>query len=111
MENNNLTINTQVLEQMASMAALEVDGVASMASGPVDIRAIKNGKLAKSAVVTERNGAVTLDLYIKIKENSHAGQVAEAVQKSVREKLQSMTGSAITTVNVIVADVQIAAEA
>ena len=107
MENtNNLTVSVEVLEQMAVMAALEVDGVAGVADRPVDIKTVFNkGKLFKPAVATDKNGAITSDINIKIKENILAKEVAENVQKNVKEKLQTMTGSAITRVNVVVADV------
>lgn len=106
MDNNNLAVSPEVLEKMAAIAAKEVEGVADVAEKAVDIKGVVNkGKLLKSAVATEKNGAVSIDLYIKVKESSHAKTVAEAVQKNVKEKLQSMTGSAITRVNVIVADI------
>lgn len=106
MENNNLTVGTEVLEQMASIAAKEVEGVAGLADKAVDIRgAVSGGKLFKAAIATEKNGAITIDLYIKIKDTSNAKRVAEAVQHNVKDKLQNMTGSAITHVNVVVADI------
>lgn len=105
MENGILSINPEVLEQMAAMAAMEVEGVVGMAPGPVDVRALGNGKLLKSVVVSEKNGAAVLNVYIKIAGTAVARTVAEAVQKSVKEKLQNMTGNAITRVNVTVGDV------
>lgn len=107
MENtNNLTVSIEVLEQMAVMAALEVEGVAGTVDRPVDIKTVFNkGKLFKPAVATERNGAVSIDINIKVKEDVLVKDVAEAVQVNVKEKLQNMTGSAITRVNVIVADI------
>lgn len=103
---NNLSINAEVLEQMAAIAAKEVEGVAGLDDKAVDIkRIIGSGKLFKGAIVTEKNGAVTVDLYITVKQSVHVKEVAETVQKNVKEKLQSMTGSAITRVNVNVADV------
>ena len=105
MENSILSINPDVLEQMAAMAAMEVEGVVGMATGPVDVQALGRGKLLKSVIVSEKNGAVTLNVYIKIAGTAEARTVAENVQKSVKEKLQNMTGNAITRVNVTVGDV------
>lgn len=103
---SNLTINSEVLEQMASIAVKEVEGVAGLAEKGVDLKNVLNrGKIYKAVHVTEKNGAVALDIYIKIYESSNAKQVAEAVQASVKEKLQNMTGNAITRVDVTVADV------
>lgn len=103
---SNLTINAEVLEQMATIAAKEVEGVAGLAENGVDLKnALNRGKIFKAVHVTEKNGAVALDIHIKIYESANARQVAEAVQESVKEKLQSMTGNAITRVDVTVADV------
>jgi uncharacterized alkaline shock family protein YloU len=107
MENtNNLSVSIEVLEQMAVMAALEVEGVAGVVDRPVDIKTVFNkGKLFKPAFATEKNGAISIDVNVKVKEDALVKEVAEAVQTNVKEKLQNMTGSAITRVNVIVADI------
>ncbi len=107
METNKLSINQEVIEKMAIIAAKEVEGVAGMAQRSVDIKgAVAHGKLLRSVKATEKNGAVIIDLYIKIKDGVKAKDVAENVQANVKEKLQSMTGNAITRVNVIVADLE-----
>lgn len=103
---SNLTINSQVLENMASIAVKEVEGVAGLAEKGMDLKNVLNrGKIFKPVHVTEKNGAVALDIHIKIYQNANAKQVAENVQKSVKEKLQNMTGNAITRVDVTVADI------
>ncbi len=105
--NSNLTINAEVLEQMASLAAKEVEGVAGLAENGIDIKNVLNrGKIFKAVHVTEKNGAVALDIHIKVTDGVNVKQVAEAVQANVKEKLQSMTGNAITRVDVTVADVE-----
>ena len=104
---SNLTINSQVLENMATIAVKEVEGVAGLAEKGVDLKNVLNrGKIFKPVHVTEKNGAVALDIHIKIYQNAKAKQVAENVQKSVKEKLQNMTGNAITRVDVTVADIE-----
>ena len=103
---SNLTINAEVLENMATIAVKEVEGVAGLAEKGVDLNNILNrGKIFKPVHVTEKNGAVALDIHIKIYQSANAKQVAENVQQSVKEKLQNMTGNAITRVDVTVADI------
>ncbi len=103
---SNLTINAEVLENMATIAVKEVEGVAGLAEKGVDLKNILNrGKIFKPVHVTEKNGAVALDIHIKIYQSANAKQVAENVQQSVKEKLQNMTGNAITRVDVTVADI------
>ncbi len=102
---SNLTINAEVLENMATIAVKEVEGVAGLAEKGVDLKnALNRGKIFKPVHVTEKNGAVTLDIHVKIYQSANAKQVAEALQKNVKEKLQSMTGNAITRVDVTIAD-------
>lgn len=103
---SNLTINSEVLENMATIAVKEVEGVAGLAEKGVDLKNVLNrGKIFKPVHVTEKNGAVALDIHIKIYHSANAKQVAENVQKNVKEKLQNMTGNAITRVDVTIADV------
>ena len=101
MENkSNLAINAEVIENMATIAIKEVDGVAGLPEKGMDLKNMLNrGKLFKAVHVTEKNGAVALDIHIKIFQNANAKEVAENVQKNVKEKLQSMTGNAITRVS------------
>lgn len=107
-DKSGLSINIDVIESMASMAALEVNGVAAMAPRTVDIKNAINRKSVLKPVRAEvKNGAVIITLYIRVRKNVNAKQVAEDVQNGVKEKVQSMTGNAVTTVNVHVADVEL----
>ncbi len=96
-----LSINLEVIESMAAMAALEVSGVASMAAKTVDIRNVISRRSVFKPVHAEiKNGAVVINLYITISQNFNAKEVGEAVQLSVKDKVQSMTSNAVTKVNV-----------
>ena len=48
-----------------------------------------------------------INVYICVKKDALVKEVAEKVQENVKEKIQTMTGSAVTQVNVSVADVEI----
>lgn len=106
-----LSINLDVIESMAAMAALEINGVCSMAAKKVDIKKAFAGKPVFKPVSAEiKNGAVVIDLHICISKNFNAKQVAEAVQIGVKDRVQSMTSNAITKVNVHVAAVDLTEE-
>lgn len=110
-EKSGLSINVEVIESMASMAALEVAGVDSLAAKSLDLKKAVSGKSVFKAVKAEmKNGAVIINLYIRLAKDANARQVAEAVQENVKEKVQTMTGNAITSVNVYIADVIIEEE-
>ena len=80
MENrSNLAINSDVIENMATIAVKEVEGVAGLTEKGMDLKNVLN----------------------------NAKTVAENVQKNVKEKLQSMTGNAITRVDVTIDDIAV----
>lgn len=106
MENSNLSINIEVLEEMAALAANEVDGVFKASNKAVDFKNVLNtGKLFKPAVVKEVGGLYEIELYICIEEGVNVKTVADEVQKAVKEKVQNMTGNAVTKVDVNICDV------
>ncbi len=105
--NNVLSINNEVLVKMAGMAALEVDGVAGLAKFPADVKTIfHTGEFTRSVKVINENGFIGLEVYIKVDSNHKATEVAEAVQQKIKDDVQNMTGSVITHVDVVVADVE-----
>lgn len=106
-----LSINLEVIESMAAMAALEVNGVSSMAAKKVDIKKAFSGKPVFKPVTAEiKNGAVVIDLHICVSKNFNAKQVAEAVQEGVKDKVQNMTSNAVTKINVHIAAVDLTEE-
>lgn len=101
-----LTVSTEVLEKMAAIAAMEVEGVAGIAKRAVDLRdAVKNRSAFTGVKAESENGAIVISVYITLKQNAKVHVAAEAVQKNIKEKIQTMTGTAVTRVNVTVADI------
>ncbi len=113
MENNKteLSVNTEVLEKMAEIAAKEVEGVAGLSKKAIDLKGIVKTKNAFKGVKVENiNGAIEISVYICLKQNAKAREVAEKVQSNIKDKIQTMTGNAVTQVNVNIADIEIAQE-
>ena len=107
MDNNILSINKEVLAKMAGLAALDTEGVAGLAKFASDVKTIFNtGEFTRSVKVATDNDRVEIEVYIKVKDSNNVTKVAEAVQEKIKEDIQSMTGSAVTKVNVVVADVE-----
>lgn len=101
-----LSINTEVLEKMAELAAKEVEGVTGLAKVAIDLKgAVKSKSAFKGVKVESVNGALKINVYICVEKNANVKAVAEKVQSEVKEKIQTMTGTAITKVNVTVADI------
>lgn len=113
MENNKteLSVNTEVLEKMAEIAAKEVEGVAGLSKKSIDLKGIVKTKNAFKGVKVENiNGAIEISVYVCLKQNAKAREVAERVQSNIKDKIQTMTGNAVTQVNVNVADIEITEE-
>ena len=113
--NNNrteLSVNTEVLEKMAEIAAKEIEGVTGIAKKSIDLKgAVKNKNAFKGVKVESVNGAIKISVYICVKRDVKVKDVAEKVQVNVKDKIQTMTGSAVTQVNVHVVDIEIEKEA
>lgn len=102
-----LSVNTEVIEKMAEIAAKEVDGVAGLSKKTIDLKGIVKSKNAFKGVKVENiNGALEISVFICVKQNARVKEVAEKVQSNIKEKIQSMTGNAVTQVNVNVADIE-----
>lgn len=107
-----LSINTDVIEKMAELAAKEIEGVTGLSNKAVDLKnVVKTKKPFKGVKVESINGAIKIVAYICVDKNAVVKDVAEKVQANIKEKVQTMTGVAVTKVNVSVADIQFEDEA
>lgn len=96
-----LKISQEVIESIASVAASEVEGVASVVDN-VKLKDVFNIKslTSKSIKVNINNDFAVIDVYINIKHGAKIQVVSHEVQKKVKDAIQSMTGIAISKVNV-----------
>ena len=101
-----LQINNDVVIKMASVAVLEIEGVANLVSKTTDIKEVfLKSSPAKAIKIKEHNGLIFLEIYIAVLSGYDVKKVAEEVQNNVKTKLQNMTGNSVDKVNVIVSDV------
>ncbi len=106
-----LEINDDVVIKMASVAALEIVGVAGLVSKTTDIKEVfSKNDYSRAIKVNRVNDATSLDIYISVINGHDVRKVAEDVQANVKNKLQSMTGNAVSKVNVFIADVDFSGE-
>ena len=97
-------ISEDVIATIASTAALEVQGVASMAQRPTDIRGLISSAAAKSVKVLNNENETSIDVYVNLRLGVRIQDVA-GVQHGVKVAVQSMTGKPVTKVNVHVAGI------
>ena len=103
-------ISEEVIATIASTAALEVEGVVSMAVRP-DIRSIITGSANSRYVkVVGSESAMTLDVYLCVDPGFRVPDVAEQVQQAVKSEVQAMTGRPVTRVNIHVTGIKVEEE-
>ncbi len=106
-----LSVSAEVLEKMAEIAACEIDGVNGVAKKAIDLKgAIKSKSIVKGVKVENINGAIDINVYICVDSKAKMRDVAERVQANVKDKIQTMTGTAVTRVNVNIEDINFAEE-
>lgn len=97
-----LKISQEVIKSIASVAANEVEGVASVAqtNNVKDVFNIKKSLSSKSIKVNINNDMAVIDIYINVNDGVKIQAVSQKVQQKVKDEVQSMTGIAISKVNV-----------
>lgn len=106
--NSVLSINVDVIKKIAKMAAVEIEGVADVPNKNIDLKNAVRAKSPLDGVKVENvNDSLAITVYVTVEKNTDVKAVADAVQKNVKDKIQVMTNTAVTTVNVIVSDIKL----
>ena len=102
-----IRIADEVVSTVAGLAAVEVEGVASMSGGWGTDLVEKLGKrnLGKGIKVDATGEQTIIDIFIVIEFGYAIPKVAENVQKEVKIAVESMTGLTVSAVNVHVVSV------
>ncbi len=113
---SSLAINNEAIAKIVAMATLEVEGVAELGKRPVELKNVKSvmsgarTKHSNSVGIVVDNGALMFDIFVKINDSAKLKVVAENIQKTVKDKVQTMTGNAVARVNVHVEDLCVVEE-
>jgi uncharacterized alkaline shock family protein YloU len=103
-------VSNEVFETISSVCAKKVAGVASMeaSEGLVDslTKVWGRGESSRGVKVTPGEEDLTVDLTVVLDEGYSIPQVAESVQREVKNVIEEMTGHTVRTVNLLVADVK-----
>ena len=102
-----IRIADEVVSTVAGLAAVEVEGVASMSGGWGTDLVEKLGKrnLGKGIKVEATGEQTVIDIFIVIEFGYAIPKVAENVQKEVKLAVETMTGLTVAAVNVHVVSV------
>ena len=114
LENNlgEVVIADEVVAVIAGLAAMEVEGVASMAGNATRELISKIGikSLSKGVKVDILEGVVTVAVTLNLKYGYSIMDVSAKVQDKVKVAIENMTGLTVADVNIRVAGVEVAAE-
>ena len=106
-----LQISQDVIATIASVAAQEIDGVASVAQHAPGLQRNPLKKNYKKPVdVVVADGLAQIDIGVTLNYGAKIGEVCTKVQSAVKDNVQSMTGMAVSKVNVFVARIAFPAE-
>ena len=105
-------IADEVVAIIAGIAAMEVDGVSSMAGNATRELISKLGMktLSKGVKVDVLEGFVTVTLALNLKFGSNIKETTMAVQEKVKGAIENMTGLTVADVNIRVAGVEMPVE-
>lgn len=107
-EGGSVQIDDQVVAMIAGLAAMEVEGVASMAGNVTKERISKNGNrnISKGVNITVNEGMVKVQLVLILKYGFSVVTTSKAVQEKVKSAIEIMTGLECTDVHVRIAGVE-----
>ena len=105
-----LIVSEEVIAKIAAVAAKDVPGVAGLAVRMPSLRAIVHDHSAKAVRVSSLDGAMTITIYLCLKAGVRIPDVCDAVQKSVKNSVQNMTGRPVAKVVIIVDDIDLSAD-
>ena len=102
-------IADEVVAIIAGLAAMEVEGVASMAGNATRELISKLGMKSLSKGV--KDGIVTVSLALNLNYGYSIKEITSKVQEKVKTAIENMTGLEVADVNIRVAGVEIPEEA
>ncbi|HOE97588.1 MAG TPA: Asp23/Gls24 family envelope stress response protein [Candidatus Sumerlaeota bacterium] len=102
-----IQINNDVIATIASLAAVEVDGIVSVAGGSslAEVWGSKGMKKGITVTTDEATGNATIDLEVNVEYGVDVYKAAHQLQRSVKNAVESMTGLHVDAVNVSISSI------
>lgn len=102
-------IADEVIAVITGLAAMEVEGVASMAGNATKELISKLGikSLSKGVSVEVRENVVVIDATVNLKYGYNIKAVSQKVQEKIKMAVENMTGLTVAGVNVRVAGIEV----
>ena len=100
-ENGGVFISNDVIASIAANAAKDIEGVSGFAL-KTGTRTAGAADSAKAVKVLSQDNDVKIQIGIRVKNGVNLQTVSMAIQRSIKNAVQSMTGKVVTKVNVAV---------
>lgn len=100
-----LKISEDVIATIASVAALEIEGVDSLSQSTQQVGRIFASLGKKPIHVDVNDDFVTIDISLSLKFGAKIEEVCTAVQNAIKDSVQTMSGMAVSKVNVLVSGI------
>ncbi len=105
----NLKISEDVIASIARFAALECEGIDSVSTGNTGVKGlITKTSYVKPIKIELNDGVVAAEVSVVVKQGERIPALASEVQKNVKIAIQSMTGLAVSKVDVVIAGITLA---
>lgn len=100
-ENGGIFISNDVIAAIAANAAKDIEGVSGFAAKGT-ARGAGQADISKSVKVFSQDNDVKIQISIRVKDGVNLQTVSTAIQRSIKNVVQSMTGKVVSKVNVAV---------
>ncbi len=102
-----LQISTAVVEKVARIAAMEVEGVKDVSVGSSGVKGIfAKTNLPKSVEVTMYDGVAEITVHIIVKYGYKLPAMCREIQQAVKTGVQNMVNITVSKVNIVVTGVE-----
>ena len=100
-ENGGIFISNDVIASIAANAVKDIEGVSGFAV-KTGTRTAGAADISKAVKVLSQDNDVKIQIGIRVKNGVNLQTVSMAIQRSIKNAVQSMTGKVVTKVNVAV---------
>ncbi len=109
-DNGTVRISRDVIASVARFATLEINGVDSVASSVPGVRSFARARRSRPITVDITDGVVSVTINVIVKLDVKIPEISAAVQSNVKSAIQSMTGLAVSRVDIVVAGISLKKE-
>ena len=105
---SSLQISTDVVEKIARLAALEIDGVHNVTCSTAGVKGfLRKVPIQKPVMIQLCDDVAEITISIAVEYGSRIPAVCDKVQKNIKSAVQNMTSVTVSKVNVIITGVNV----